>query len=403
MIIKLMKKTFVLTVLFLSVVTSNIGVSNTSNVNAAHASRYRIRRYRTHQSFNIVRRNYRFFRDATLRRVKGVSNKYIGKKVMATSLYRTKYGWYYSTWYKGHSLGCIKRSVGYTYPPKGDPFYDPDYDPNFIDPYSTGYSRLNHNLRHSIKVTDIDSISHKAVASRFKLEDNEGNVVRTGTTNHGVLIWTNVPDAYYSVHESSAQKGYERLHIARAANLNHQNASVNFRDFKLSNKKTAKGTSSLTRTIKYAESLMHTPYFFGNKPGYLDCSSFVQKVFLNATGVNLPRTTYYQYPFAPKVYSQSKAKPGDLVFFHENPAAQQFYIDHHESEMDYAKDHPHNALTRSMFSAGNPDWSVGHVGIYLGNGQMIDCQVHGGVIINPIHAPWWHVAGFNRPISRWNY
>lgn len=350
----------------------------------------------------IIKNNYRVWNDLNFHKAIGNTKGYVNQTVTAKNIYNTKYGAYYSIYQNNSWKGYL--GIGATDQfSLGDPFYDPDYDPNLSDPNSIGYHSMNHKISNMITVTDVDSIGQKPVNSKFKLEDNEGNVIKTGTTNNGKLVWTNVRDAYYSVHEVSAQKGYERLHIARAANLNNRNITVNFRDRKVTgNEANTPGKPSLTRMIKYAESLIGTPYYLGNRPGYLDCSSFVQKVFQNATGVSLPRTTYYQYPFAPKINSQLQAKAGDLVFFHENSSAQKFYIDHHESEMDYAKEHPNSVLTKSMFNSSNPDWSVGHVGIYLGNGQMIDCQVHGGVIINPIHAPWWNVAGFNRPVSNWN-
>ncbi|NFN88825.1 NlpC/P60 family protein, partial [Clostridium sporogenes] len=82
--------------------------------------------------------------------------------------------------------------------------------------------------------------------------------------------------------------------------------------------------------VNYAKQFQGTPYATnGTTPSGFDCSGFVQYVYRNAAGINLPRTTYDQINEGTAV-SQSNLQPGDLVF-------------------------PH----------------TGHVGIYVGNGQMI--------------------------------
>ena len=73
-------------------------------------------------------------------------------------------------------------------------------------------------------------------------------------------------------------------------------------------------------------------------PSSFDCSGFTSYVFRNAAGVSLPRTTYEQINVGTPV-AYSDLQPGDLVF-------------------------PH----------------TGHVGIYVGNGQMIHAPSTGDVI-----------------------
>ena len=77
------------------------------------------------------------------------------------------------------------------------------------------------------------------------------------------------------------------------------------------------------------------PYRYGgSSPRGFDCSGFTQYVF-NLVGVSLPRTADQQLRASTRI-SRSQAVAGDLVFF---------------------------------FGGGG---SVGHVGIYLGGGKMID-------------------------------
>ena len=91
--------------------------------------------------------------------------------------------------------------------------------------------------------------------------------------------------------------------------------------------------------VDYAYQFLGTPYVWaGTSPSGFDCSGFTQYVFRNAAGVSLPRTTYEQINVGTPV-AYSDLQPGDLVF-------------------------PH----------------TGHVGIYVGNGQMIHAPSTGDVI-----------------------
>jgi len=76
-----------------------------------------------------------------------------------------------------------------------------------------------------------------------------------------------------------------------------------------------------------------------------DCSGFTQYVFENAAGVDISRTTYSQINEGQSV-SQGELQPGDLVFTHP-----------------------------------------GHVGIYVGNGQMIHAPQTGDVVkVGPVYS-----------------
>jgi len=87
-----------------------------------------------------------------------------------------------------------------------------------------------------------------------------------------------------------------------------------------------------------------TPYVWGgNSPGSFDCSGLVQYVY-SQLGINLPRTSENQAKVGTPVASLSNAQPGDLLFF-----------------------------AGSDGTARAP----GHVGIYVGNGEMIDAPYTG--------------------------
>ena len=122
------------------------------------------------------------------------------------------------------------------------------------------------------------------------------------------------------------------------------------------NKTVNKDTSSSTgvtaqQVLAYAYQFEGYPYVWGGSSpstGF-DCSGFVQYVYAHF-GINLPRTTFEQVNCGTPV-SLNNIKPGDLVF--------------------------------EFGSSEGPN----HVGIYIGNGQMIDAAGVGqGVTISKLYS-----------------
>ncbi|KPH97736.1 NLP/P60 protein [Actinobacteria bacterium OK074] len=89
--------------------------------------------------------------------------------------------------------------------------------------------------------------------------------------------------------------------------------------------------SRAAAAVSYAYRKLGSPYVWGaTGPDAFDCSGLVQAAYHSA-GVSLPRTTYAQINAGQRV-SRAELRPGDLVFFYSG---------------------------------------ISHVGIYVGNGQMI--------------------------------
>lgn len=89
--------------------------------------------------------------------------------------------------------------------------------------------------------------------------------------------------------------------------------------------------------IAAARSQMGKPYVWGghNPARGFDCSGLVHYAY-NQAGVSMPRKTARGYTFGGRIISQSEAQPGDLVAFTAN--------------------------------------NYGHIGIYVGNGNIIDAS-----------------------------
>ncbi len=109
-----------------------------------------------------------------------------------------------------------------------------------------------------------------------------------------------------------------------------------------------------SEVVAEAERYLGVRYTWGgtSRATGFDCSGLVQHVYA-ALGIQLPRTSQEQATVGQPVASLAAAQPGDLVFFEPGPSG------------------------------------PGHVGIYIGNGEMIDAPYTGTVVqIQPVGNPY---------------
>ncbi|KQO01207.1 C40 family peptidase [Paenibacillus sp. Leaf72] len=113
----------------------------------------------------------------------------------------------------------------------------------------------------------------------------------------------------------------------------------------------AASASTQSKIVSVAKGFMGTPYQFSaptSSTRVFDCSSFTKYVFAKV-GVSLPRSSKDQSKVGSFV-SRSNLKVGDLVFFYS---------------------------------------PIHHVGIYIGNNQIIHTYGAPGVTVTSLSSSWW--------------
>jgi hypothetical protein len=114
--------------------------------------------------------------------------------------------------------------------------------------------------------------------------------------------------------------------------------------------------------VRTALAQVGTPYVWGGEePGGFDCSGLVQYAYA-AAGVALPRVAQDQYGSGPTLPAEATLTVGDLLFFGTGPLA------------------------------------VDHVGIYLGDGRMVDAPHTGALVrVEPVDLSSPSFVGATRP------
>lgn len=113
-----------------------------------------------------------------------------------------------------------------------------------------------------------------------------------------------------------------------------------------------------------AQSWIGTKYKYGgHSRSGTDCSGMIMEIYFNTTGIKLPRNSGEQKSYCREIHDKDMM-PGDLVFF----------------------------------SNGGKNGRIGHVGMYVGNGQMIHASGSRGVMISLLEEKYWqtHYAGAGR-------
>lgn len=146
----------------------------------------------------------------------------------------------------------------------------------------------------------------------------------------------------------------------KLANSNHNNYNkeevTNSNQSKPNKDEVANNSNLQQKIVNLAYAQLGKPYVWGAEgPSSFDCSGLMTYIYKNGAGVNLPRTSKQQSKFG-KTVSRSNLQPGDLIF-----------------------------------SSTDGSGSVSHVGIYVGNGEMIHSPKPGDVVQrSSINNSYWN-------------
>ena len=214
---------------------------------------------------------------------------------------------------------------------------------------SNGWSKINYNG----KTGYVDSSYLKSTVPG-STNDNTNNET-TGTTKYvnttsGLNVRSGAGTSYSKLGKLEYKEKVTVLSTSNGWSKINYNGKIGYVDSSYlqntvpgSNGNNANNNNNTVSTkanevIAYAKTLLGKPYVWGAQgPNSFDCSGFTYYVFKNKAGIVLPRTSSAQSKYGTYV-SKSNLKAGDLVFFDTN---------------------------------GANDGNVSHVGMYIGNGQMI--------------------------------
>ena len=214
---------------------------------------------------------------------------------------------------------------------------------------SNGWSKINYNG----KTGYVDSSYLKSTVPG-STDDNTNNET-TGTTKYvnttsGLNVRSGAGTSYSKLGKLEYKEKVTVLSTSNGWSKINYNGKTGYVDSSYlqstvpgSNGNNASNNNNTVSTkanevIAYAKTLLGKPYVWGAQgPNSFDCSGFTYYVFKNKAGIVLPRTSSAQSKYGTYV-SKSNLKAGDLVFFDTN---------------------------------GANDGNVSHVGMYIGNGQMI--------------------------------
>ena len=214
---------------------------------------------------------------------------------------------------------------------------------------SNGWSKINYNG----KTGYVDS-SYLKSTLQDSTNDNTNNET-TGTTKYvnttsGLNVRSGAGTSYSKLGKLEYKEKVTVLSTSNGWSKINYNGKTGYVDSSYlqstvpgSNGNNANNNNNTVSTkanevIAYSKTLLGKPYVWGAQgPNSFDCSGFTYYVFKNKAGIVLPRTSSAQSKYGTYV-SKSNLKAGDLVFFDTN---------------------------------GANDGNVSHVGMYIGNGQMI--------------------------------
>ncbi|WHY57568.1 C40 family peptidase [Peribacillus simplex] len=220
------------------------------------------------------------------------------------------------------------------------------------------------------KIARVNNMTVKQLKSKNNLTSNlifPGQVLKVNTLNNNTNNSKNTTEVYVVKLGDSLSTIAKRYNLSLSAllkinpNISNSNRIRIGQSIRVSGQASASSIKKPSKSTKADQVLaagakyMGARYVYGastSRTDVFDCSSFTLRAFQSA-GVSLPRTSVAQSQVGTTVSSKSLQK-GDLVFFDTNN-----------------------------------DGVINHVGIYAGNGQMLNASTSKGVSYANINSSYW--------------
>ena len=216
--------------------------------------------------------------------------------------------------------------------------------------------KLNPTVKNAnrIQVGQTITVSGKASASSSSSSSTSSSTttykVKSGDTLSGIAKKYNTTVSKLLSLNSSISNA-NKLKVGQAIKVSGKASTV----VAGATTQSVSSTSEANAVIAAGEKYLGAKYVYGastSRTDAFDCSSFTMKIFA-AVGVSLPRNSVDQSNMGVKV-STSSLKKGDLIFF----------------DTDY-------------------NGTINHVGVYAGNGQMLNAASSKGVSYANINSSYW--------------
>lgn len=221
---------------------------------------------------------------------------------------------------------------------------------------------IKNGVLSSMDTVPVIAEGRTMVPLRF-VSEQLGAAVNWDALNNSVLITTAKPNMVYTVKQGDSLWRIASTYGVSIEEISKENPGLNpdklaigqklnLPSLSAAEKPDSRGgdrTVSLNCTadefVEYAEEYIGVPYAYGGTtPDGFDCSGFTQYVVEHFGGY-LPHSSREQYHYGVKIEKED-LQPGDLVFF----------------------------------EASDDSKEIGHVGIYIGDGQFIHAPQSGGSV-----------------------
>ncbi|WP_027093112.1 SH3 domain-containing C40 family peptidase [Cohnella thermotolerans] len=213
-----------------------------------------------------------------------------------------------------------------------------------------------------------------------------GERIRYLKKDERVTVTSKVNDCWYAVTDANGQAGYvstSSQYIKLTGEISAPAGSGSGSSSGGAGSSSGSGVPNEASASAQAEAViaagmkyLGTPYEYGsdrNTTATFDCSDLVRQAFKDALGITLPADSASQGAYvrgkSAVTTDWTKLKRGDLMFF-----------------MDYQGTSPSLYANKDPFGT-----RISHVGIYLGNGQILHTysKESGGVRIDSIQGKHW--------------